>query len=186
MTIPGSRFIFLIWDRILTIYLTVNNAVPSIRQMAYQFIPYIRYVQRNRPRHDHGTGIIRHPKLMDDSSHQAQNATGTLKAFQRCPISIQPVKNLGMNRVAGYHTVPILHFLSLHRKIRGILLIHTAESVADHISGIRIFTVEEQSTAYNFKALICCNRLPDRFHSSKCMLDSFQRRLTSVTANFNI
>ncbi len=123
---------------------------------------------------------------MDDSGHQAQNATGTLKALQRCPIPIQPVKNLGMNRVAGYHTIPVLYFLSLHRKIRGILLIHAAESVADHISGIRVFTVEEQSAAYNFKAFICCNRLPDRFHAAEGMLNGFQRSLTSVTANFNI
>jgi hypothetical protein len=45
--------------------------------------------------HNHQAGIVAHPKVMDDTGHQAQNATGLLEPFQRCQSSYSLSKTSG-------------------------------------------------------------------------------------------
>ena len=163
----------------------VDNAVPSIRQMANQFVTDIGHIEGDGAGHNHGTGIVCHPQFMDNRSHQAQHATCTLEALQRCPIIVQAIKYFRMNRVAGHHTVPILNFLSFQREICRVFLIHLAECRTYGIARGLVLAVKEQSAAHNLKALVGCNRLPDGLHTPKGMLNRLQRNLTGLTANFN-
>ena len=44
MLLVATGALFAAKPEVLTIHLTVNNTVPSIWQVAYQFIPYIRHI----------------------------------------------------------------------------------------------------------------------------------------------
>lgn len=73
--------ILLIGDRIFSVHFPVNNAIPSIRQMTDKFVTNLWHIQSNRARHYHCTFIICHPELVDNSCHQAKDASGTLESL---------------------------------------------------------------------------------------------------------
>ena len=184
-SIPRICFIFLIGDRILSVYFTVNDAVPGIRKVANQLITDLRHIQRNGARHNHSALIVCHPKLMNNCCHQTQHTSCALESLQCCPIAIETIEYFWMYRVARYKAVTIFHFLGFKRKIFRIVLIHLAECITNSIAGCFVLAVQKQSAAYNFKFFVCSNWLPNRLHTSKGMLDCFECLLACLATNLN-
>ena len=176
----------MIGNGILTIDFSINYTVPSIRKMSDQLILNIWHVEWYRSRHDHCTGIVSHPQFMNYSCHEAKNATCPLETFEGCPIFIKAVKDFRMNRIAGNHSIPIIHFFGIKREVCCIFLIHIAESCANNISCFGVFAFQEKPSTYNFKAFVCCNRFPNGFHTAKCVLNSLKSCFTSISSNFYI
>ena len=184
-SISGIRFVLLIGNGILTVNLTVNDAVPGIGKMPNQFITNLGHIKGNRARHDHCASVVCHPQFMDNCSHQTQHTTSSLESLQCCPITIKSIKDLRMDRIAGDHAIPILHFLGFHGKIGGVILIHLTECFADRIACIRILAIEEKTPANDFKTFISSNRLPNGLHSAKGVFNGFQYLLAGFSANLN-
>ena len=174
--------ILLIGHCLLSVHLAVHERVPPIGQIARQLIAHGRNVHRDGAGHNEQPRITPHPQLMDDRRHQAEHTTCPLKALECRPVLVEAVEHLRMNRIAGDHALPIRHLAHLLL----IRMIHLAERLADAISAIRIFAVEEETAAHNLKALVCRHRLPDRLHTPKCMRNAVERHLPRRTADLDL
>ena len=69
LPITRHRLILLVRYRVLAINLVAHDGVPSLVQIPNQFFAHIGYIQGDRAGHNHGTGVIAHPKFMDHRSH---------------------------------------------------------------------------------------------------------------------
>ena len=123
---------------------------------------------------------------MNHRRHQAQHAARPLKTLQCRPILIEAVEHLGMNRIAGDHTLTVLQLACLHWKYILIRMVHLTECRTDAVSGIRILTVEEEAAAHNLKALVRRHGLPDRLHAPKGMCNTLKRSLPCRTADLDL
>ena len=65
-------------------------------------------------------------------------------------------------------------------------MIHNAECVTNSVPGRRILTLQEQSSAYDFKALVCCHWFPNSFHTPEGMLNGSKCRFSCFAADLDL
>ena len=87
-----------------------------------------------------------------------------------------------MNGVTGQHAFAILQLARLRRKFSRVTSIHLTESKAHLVTRGLILAIEEKPAAHHLKAFTGTHGLPNRFHSTKCMLDLFKCALASLAA----
>ena len=153
--------IFLEWNGVPAVNLTVNKGVPTFGKVPSQLVTHIRYVKGYRTGHNHKSSVIAHPEFMYHGRHQTQDAPGSLEAFQGCPVFIKPVEYFRVDWIARNHALHVPHLTGFGWKVTLIFMIHLAELRADRIAPIRVLAIKEQTTAHYFKALVRRNWLPD-------------------------
>ena len=76
-----------------------DDRVPSGGQVVSQFVPRAAVVQRQAAGQDHQVLVVVLPEPIDDLGHQLQHAARALEAVDGRPIFVEPVEDLGVDRV---------------------------------------------------------------------------------------
>ena len=120
--------------------------------------------------------MISHP------GHKAQYAAGLLETLDGCPLIIQEMEKLRVDRVTIYHFLLIGDIFCLHGEVTAVGAIHLAESRTDRIPGRFILAWQKEPSSYDFKTLVGCHRLPNGFHAPESMLNLRQNLLSGIAA----
>ena len=88
-------------------------------------------VHRDRARHDQQVLVAALPQHRDHGRHQPQHAAGALELVERRPVLVEPVEQLGMDRVRQLHPPPVLGLADLAREVGRLLAVEVAERL-DH------------------------------------------------------
>ncbi len=78
--------------------------------------------------HDQRRLILPDPQRVDDGVHQAQDAARALEALQARPVLVEPVEQLGVDRVGLLDAVLVAAVARLARELVGVTVIHLDEA----------------------------------------------------------
>ena len=150
-------------QRARAIDVSVDDRHPVFGQIAGQLELNARVVDRDVCRQDQRVAVALLPEAMDDRRHQPQHAAGTLKFDQGRPVAIEPVENLGMDRIGRFEPDLVIRITTLRRKLLLLGPVEVGEGPRSHIAVPELCRIGhrlEQPPPHDLKALFGTCRSP--------------------------
>ena len=83
--------------------------------------------ERDRAGHDQRRLVLADPQRVDDGVHQPQHTAGALEPLQARPVLVEPVEQLGVDRVGLLDPVLVVGVARLARELVGVLAVELDE-----------------------------------------------------------
>src|SRR5690606_16510133 len=93
-----------------------------------------RIIDRYRGRENQRVPVSLLPKAVDHRSHESQNATGALKLEQGGPVGVEPVEDLGVDRIGRLDALLVLSTPAVRRKLGRLGVIQFGEGAGGYVS----------------------------------------------------
>ena len=104
-------------QRVRAVDVGLDDRRPALLEVAGELRLHARRVDRDRRRHDQQAGVVALPQLVDDRRHQPQHAARALELVERRPVAVEPVEQLGMDRVGGGEPPLVVALARLEREL---------------------------------------------------------------------
>ena len=165
---------------------SLDHRVPSGRQVVGQFVPRAAVMKRQAAWENHQILVVVFPQPVDDLGHQLQHAASALKAVDGRPVFVEPVEDLGVDRVCLHEAVVVAAFLGLGWEFRSFGNVGIGERAAHRVAGLSVAHWLEQPPPHDFECLLGGHWLPQRLDAAEGLFESSQRRHAALAACFDI
>ena len=123
-------------QRVRAVHVLFDHGHPVVRQVACQLELHARIVNGDIRRQDERVLVALFPQAVDHRRHQPQHAAGALELHQRGPVGIEPVKDLGVDRVGRLDALFVVGVAALGRELGLLRPVEVRESLAPPRRGL--------------------------------------------------
>ena len=152
--LPGTR--------VRAVDVGVDHRAPVVGQLAGEFTVDPVVHQRDRARQDQRRPVVALPQRRDHGCHEPQHATGALESIDGRPVLVEPVEDLGVDRVGGLDAFDVGDLGALGREVGALAAVQLAERLGSCVTigdSVGIERLEEPTTD-DLEALVALGRLP--------------------------
>ncbi len=121
-------------QRVRPVHVLLDDRRPVVRQVARQLGLDPRVVDRDGRGQDQRVAVALLPQGMDHRRHQAQHAAGALELHQRGPVRVEPVEDLGVDRVGGHDPLLVVGVAALGRELGALRAVEVGEGAGGHVA----------------------------------------------------
>ena len=121
-TLPEQRLLRVEPDGlgVRPVHVGVDDRLPRVLQVLGELRVHLRGGERHRAGQDQRTGVLPHPEGVDHGVHQPQHPAGALEPLQARPVFVEPVEQLGMDRVGLPDPGLVARVARLPREVLGV------------------------------------------------------------------
>ncbi len=128
------------------------------------------------------------PEGVDDGRHQAQHAAGPLELVQGGPVVVEPVEQLGVDRVGHLDPALVVGLPALRRKLLLLRAVQLREGAGHGVAGHELLAGQglEQPAADDLEALVGTGRPPRRLDAADGVLEPRQAPCAPLAADLDV
>ena len=126
------------------------------------------------------------PQAVDHRRHQPQHAARALELHQRRPVGVEPVEDLGVDRVGRLDALLVLGIAALGRELLVLRPVQVGERRADHVAVLELGRVDqrlEQPAPHDLEAFLGAGRPPRRLDAADHVAQPVERLAPALPAD---
>ena len=176
-------------QRVRPVHVLLDDRRPVVREVARQLGLHARVVDRDRRGQDQRVAVALLPQAVDHRRHQAQHAARALELHQRGPVAVEPVEDLGVDRVGGLDALLVVAVPALGRELGSLRAIEVGEGARGHVAlleGVRPGERLEQPPPHDLEAFLGRRRPPRRLHPPDHVAQPVQRLAPADAADLHV
>src|SRR6266849_434031 len=176
-------------QRVGTIHISLDDGRPGIFQVACQFVLHQGIVDRHTCRQDEQARVLALPEGMDDGGHEAQDTACALETVKLGPVTIQAVKQFGMDGIGSLQATLVVPLSTVGWKLLRLSAIQVVESPCDRIAGGEVPLLRdglEETPAHDLEAFLGAGRSPRGLQTAERVAQAYDGLLSPLATNLNV
>src|SRR5262245_41126278 len=122
---------------------------------------------------------------MDKASHEAKDATRSLKLRQRRPHLIELLEDFRMDRVTRLEPTKVRPITDFRRELLRVLRVDVCERTASLVPIALVLDGAEETATNDLEGLIGADGLPHRFDATEVLFDGSEHLAGSLVADLH-
>ena len=163
----GSSLSSLQRQGVRPVHVLLDHRHPVVGEVARQLRLHARVVDGHVGGQDQRVAVALLPQAVDHRRHQAQHAAGALEFHQGRPVRVEPVEDLGVDRIGRLDALLVLGLAALRRELGLLGAVELGEGPRHHVPVLELGGVGEgleQPPADDLEALLGGGRPPGGLH----------------------
>ena len=164
----------------------LDHRIPTRAEVIGQLVAGLAVVERQAARRDHQVLVVVFPQPVDDVRHQLEYAAGALEGFQRGPVLVETIEDLGMDGVGLSQAIRVAGLVRLRRESSAFVAVEFREGSADLVAGAEVADRLEEPAPHDLERFLGGHGLPQRLHATEGLLQRLQRRHAACVARLDL